>query len=131
MDKSAILGYECESAQEEESETIGSRQLGPPLPSMRVPPCLPSSLPHSAVVQTLCIGSCLGLSALWLQLCAPRRNQGRELERGGHTAMDAKINKGTHCNGLQRGGHTALDTRFKFKSCNESASEKHMMTHLL
>ena len=39
IDKSAILGYECESAQEVESETIGSRQLGPPLPSMRVPPC--------------------------------------------------------------------------------------------
>ena len=45
--------------------------------------------------------------------------------------MDTKINKGTHCIGLQRGGHTALDTRFKFKSCNESASEKHMMMHLL
>ena len=30
--------HECESAQEEKSETIGSRQLCAPLPSMRVPP---------------------------------------------------------------------------------------------
>ena len=33
MDKSAILGYECESAQDEESETIGSKRLGNPLPA--------------------------------------------------------------------------------------------------
>ena len=49
--------------------------------------------------------------------------------------MDTKINKGTHKRGThcnkERGGHTALDIRFKFKSCNESASEKHMMMHLL
>ena len=33
MDKNAILGYECESAQDEESETIDSRQLGNHLPA--------------------------------------------------------------------------------------------------
>ena len=72
------------------------------------PPLLvPSPLPHSAVVQTLCIGSHFGLSALWLQLevhlegiraeswkegdtlqWTPRSTRGHT--RGGHTAMDSK-----------------------------------------
>ena len=43
MDKSAIVGYECESAQDEESETIGSKRLGNPLPG-RLPACVELSV---------------------------------------------------------------------------------------
>ena len=107
IDKSAILGYECESAQEVESETIGSRQLCAPLPSMRVPPCL---CPHHCHTLPLYKHCALDLALVCL-------HSGCNLKCTSKESGQRAGKRGTHCNGHQdqqgdtRGGHTAMDSK--------------------
>ena len=69
------------------------------------PPLLvPSPLPHSTVVQTLCIGSCLGLSALWLQLEVHLEGIRAESWKEGDTLQWTPRSTRGHT----RGGHTAI-----------------------
>lgn len=67
------------------------------------------------------------MSALWLQLEVHLEGIRAESWIEGDTLHWTPRSTRGHT----RGGHTAMDTKFKLKSCNESASEKHMMTHLL
>ena len=91
IDKSAILGYKCESGQEVESETIGSRQLCAPLPSMRVPPCL---RPHHCHTLPLYKHCALDLALVCL-------HSGCNLKCTSKESGQRAGKRGTHCNGRQ------------------------------